>query len=314
MNTKVLVSAPYLLAVIERYREKLERGGIELIIPEVRECLGEAELLGLVGDVSGAICGDDHFTEKVLDAAPRLKVISKWGTGTDSIDRDACAERGIAVYNTVSAFTDAVADTVLGYILMFARRLHELDGDMKMGGWHKYQARALRECTLGIIGVGNIGRAVAVRASACGMKVLGNDIKDIDPAFLSDTGMVTLSKEELLPHVDFLSLNCDLNPTSLRLMDAEHIALMKSDSYIINTSRGKVVDEEVLVDALSSRRIAGAALDVFEREPLSREHPLRRMDNVFLSPHNANSSIAAWKMVHENTIRNLFKGLARGEE
>ena len=171
MSWKVLVSAPYLQPVLDRFRPSLEKQDVQLLVPPVSERLGEEELLVWVGDVDGVICGDDRFTERVLRAAPRLKVLSKWGTGIDSIDLEACEELDIAVHNTPNAFSEPVADTVLGYVLSFARNLHVLDQRMKEGVWHKKGSRALQECTLGVIGVGNVGKAVVRRALAFGMRL-----------------------------------------------------------------------------------------------------------------------------------------------
>jgi D-3-phosphoglycerate dehydrogenase len=157
--------------------------------------------------------------------------------------------------------------------------------------------------------VGNIGKAVTRRARAFGMKVLGTDIVEIDHVFVSETGIEMTSLDHLLANSDFVSLNCDLNPTSHHLINSGALAKMKPTAVLINTARGPIVDEPALVDALQKGRIAGAALDVFEREPLPAESPLRKMDNVLLAPHNSNSSPAAWERVHWNTIKNLIEGL-----
>ncbi len=309
MRWRVLVSAPYMLPVLSEYHSIFEENDVEVIAASVRERLSEAELLPLVGDVDGAICGDDRFTEGVLRAAPRLRVISKWGTGIDSIDLQAAGRLGIRVCNTPGAFTDPVADTVMGYILAFARQLHWMDQDIRAGRWQKPLCVSLQERVLGVVGVGNIGVAVARRAVAFGMHVLGNDIVEIPASFLADTGLKVVSLDQLLAETDFVSLNCDLNPTSYHLIGQRELALMKPTAYLINTSRGPVVDEQALVRALQERQIAGAALDVFEKEPLPPDSSLRALDNCLLAPHNANSSPQAWRRVHENTIHNLLKGL-----
>jgi len=309
MRWRVLVSAPYMLPVLSEYHSIFEENDVEVIAASVRERLSEAELLPLVGDVDGAICGDDRFTERVLRAAPRLRVISKWGTGIDSIDLQAAGRLGIRVCNTPGAFTDPVADTVMGYILAFARQLHWMDQDIRAGRWQKPLCVSLQERVLGVVGVGNIGVAVARRAVAFGMHVLGNDIVEIPASFLADTGLKVVSLDQLLAETDFVSLDCDLNPTSYHLIGQRELALMKPTAYLINTSRGPVVDEQALVHALQERQIAGAALDVFEEEPLPPDSPLRALDNCLLAPHNANSSPQAWRRVHENTIHNLLKGL-----
>jgi len=306
----VLFSAPYMIPSLDRFRPVLDRHGLELIIPDVQERLEEAEILKYAGQFDGAVCGDDRYTARVLEAcAPRLKVISKWGTGVDSIDADACARLGVKLCRTANAFTLPVADTVMGYILSFARRQPWMDRAVKSGIWNKIPGRALSECTLGIIGVGNIGKALVRRARAFGMNLLGNDIVEIDHVFLAETALKMVDLESLLKQSDFVSVNCDLNPTSLRLINTRTLDLMKPEAVLINSARGAIVDEKALIAALQSGRIAGAALDVFEVEPLPLESPLVKMDNVLLAPHNANSSPAAWERVHWNTIRNLLEGL-----
>lgn len=304
---RVLVSAPYLQPVLEDFRGALEARGAELVVPEVHERLSEGELLELVGDIHGVIAGDDHFTEKVLlKASPALKVISKWGTGIDAFDVEACERLGIKVCNTPGAFTMPVADSVMGYILAFARQLPWMDQHMKCGTWQKLPSRSLSESVLGIIGFGNIGRAVARRAMSFGMEVLANDILEIDESVVAEHGVRMVEKEELLQSSDFVSLNCDLNATSRHLMNRQSLGLMKPSAVLVNTARGPLINERELISALESGQIAGAALDVFEDEPLPAGSPLRRMSNVMLAPHNSNSSPKAWERVHENTISNLF--------
>jgi len=306
----ILLSAPYMVPYAERFRPVFEHYGLELIVYNVRERMDENELLAYAGQIDGAVCGDDHFTARVLQAcAPRLKVISKWGTGIDSIDQQEAARLGIQVCRTPNAFTLPVADTVLGYILAFARRLLWMDRAIKSGQWQKNPGRSLSECTLGVIGVGNCGKGVLRRARAFGMKLLGNDIIAIAPDFILENGLEMTGLEDLLARSDFVSLNCDLNPTSRHLMSTHTLSLMKPEAVLINTARGPIVDEAALVQALQARKIAGAALDVFEVEPLPADSPLLKMDQVMLAPHNANSSPAAWERVHWNTINNLLKGL-----
>lgn len=308
--TTVLFTAPYMIPLLDRFRPLLERHGIRLIVPEVRERMGESDLLTYAGQFEGTICGDDEYTARVLQAcAPRLKVISKWGTGIDSIDAETCLRLGIKVFRTENAFTTPVADTVIGYILAFARRLPWMDAEVKAGRWSKLTSRALSECTLGIVGVGRIGKAVARRARAFGMTVLGNDIVEIDHVFLSESGVAMTPLHELLVRSDFVSLNCDLNPSSRHLINASALKMMQPRAVLINAARGPIVDEQALVAALQGGRIAGAALDVFEREPVQPDSPLLSMPNVMLAPHNANSSPTAWERVHTNTVRNLLEGL-----
>jgi D-3-phosphoglycerate dehydrogenase len=299
-----------MIPILKRFEPVFDQYGIDLIVAPVQERLEEDQLLRFAGQFDGAICGDDRYSARVLEAcAPRLKVISKWGTGIDSIDQEAAARLGVKVCRTPNAFTLPVADTVLGYLLAFARRQPWMDRAMKTGVWDKIPGRSLSECSLGVIGVGNCGKAVLRRARAFGMQLLGNDIIEISPDFILEYGVEMTTLEDLLRRSDFVSLNCDLNPTSYHLMDASTLACMKPGAVLINAARGQVVDELALIEALQKELIGGAALDVYEVEPLPIDSPLLQLDNVLLAPHNANSSPAAWERVHLNTIRNLLDGL-----
>jgi D-3-phosphoglycerate dehydrogenase / 2-oxoglutarate reductase len=306
MKWRVLISAPYLVPAVEEFRPRLEAAGVELIVAPVRERLSAAELLPLVQTVDGMICGDDQINETVLANAPRLKVISKWGTGVDSIDMTAAARRRIRVCNIPNAFTDAVADTTLGYMLNFARGLHEMDCDVRRGLWTKPELLSLREWALGIVGVGYIGKAVARRARAFGMTLLGNDRAPIDPLFIEQANLEVVPLTELLGQADVVTLHCDLNESSYHLIGRDELWQMKPSAFLINTARGPIIDETSLVEALEQERIKGAALDVFEVEPLPIDSPLRKLSNCWLAPHNANSSQEAKRRVHEIAIENLL--------
>ncbi|HEX9019501.1 MAG TPA: phosphoglycerate dehydrogenase [Anaerolineaceae bacterium] len=306
----ILLSAPYMIPTLERFRPVFAQYGMEVIVPDVRERMEEGDLLPYAGQVDGAVCGDDRYSAAVLERfAPRLKVISKWGTGIDSIDRQAAARLGIQVRNTPNAFTLPVADTVMGYMLAFVRRLPWMDQQVKAGIWDKIPGRSLSECTLGVIGVGNIGKAVMRRARGFGMKLLGTDIIPIAPDFILENGVEMTTLEDLMRRADFISVNCDLNSTSHHIINAASLSWCKPAAVVINTARGPLVDEPALVDALRAGKIGGAAMDVFEIEPLPQDSPLLSMDNVMLAPHNANSSPSAWERVHWNTLRNLVEGL-----
>ena len=313
MTWRVLISAPYLVPAIEEFRTRLEAAGIDIVLMPVNQSLSEAELIPLVKTIDGVICGDDQFTGAVMNAAPRLKVISKWGTGIDSIDLNAAGRHGIRVCNTPNAFTEAVADTTLGYILNFARGLCEMDAAVRRGLWTKPKLMSLREYTLGIVGVGNIGKAVARRARAFDMTVLGNDRASIDTSFISETQLVVTEFHDLLKRADFVSLHCDLNDTSFHLIGPRELRLMKRSAYLINTSRGPVINEASLIEALDKGLICGAALDVFEVEPLPVDSPLRKQKSCLLAPHNANSSREARRRINEATIRNLLSALRESE-
>lgn len=311
-NWKVLITAPYMLPVVDRFAEFFAEHGIEAVKADVEERMEEADLLPVIGEYDGIVCGDDRFTPKVMDAAPKLKVISKWGTGIDSIDSAAAAERGIRVCRTIDAFTNPVADSVMGYILSFARRLPWMDVRMKGGNWGKIDGRALNECTIGVIGVGATGSATLRRAAPFGATLLGTDIRDIHPGHLASLAVEMVDLDTLLGRSDFVCVHCELNESSHHLLSTDQFARMQNSAVLINLARGPIVDERALVAALKAGEIAGAALDVFEDEPLPLTSALLKMENVMLAPHNSNSSPKAWERVHWSTLHQLVDGLKAG--
>jgi len=304
-----MISAPYMQPVINRFADEFHAQGVRFVAPAVHERMEEADLLPIIDRFDGVICGDDRFSRSVLLKASRLKVISKWGTGVDSIDRNACEELGIRLCNTPGAFTIPVADSAMAYMLALARRSFEQTEQMRDGGWAKLPGVTLSECTIGIIGVGAIGREVARRAAVFGARVLGHDPVEPPAHIIASTGIEMVVLDQLLRESDFVTIHCDLNSTSHRLINRNALAKMKPTAFLINTARGPIVEEFALTEALLSKRLAGAALDVFEVEPLPRASPLRGLKNVLMAAHNSNSSPAAWERVHRSTIDNLIRGL-----
>ena len=314
MKWKIMVSAPYMLPEIDRFRSWFEEHDMELYVPDVKERLEESELLELISEFDGVICGDDRFSEAVYKKANRLKVISKWGTGIDAIHKDIAEQYGIKVYNTPDAFSHPLSDTVLAWMLSFSRNVIKQDCMMKSGGWEKIKGKTLSEQTLGTIGCGNIGSRVAKKASAFGMRILAYDVRELAKPLLEEYQIKQVEMDVLLEEADFISMNCDLNSSSFHLLSDKEFLKMKKSSIVINTARGSVIDEKALIKALKEREIAGAALDVFELEPLPIDSPLRSMENVILSSHNTNSSPKYWEIVHKSTLNNLLNGLKETEK
>lgn len=306
----VLITAPRAVEAIDRYRAALLPAGCELRIEPVAARLEAAQLLPLVGDIEAIVCGDDCLTAEVIAAAPRLRVIAKWGTGIDAIDVAAATSRGIRVCNTPGAFSEPLADTVLGYLLLFSRQLDVMNQEVRAGDWQRRQQRALGECTLGIVGFGHSGRAVARRAGACDMRILASSLEPLGGAEQTRFGVTSVTLDALLAESDFVTLHVDLRPENYRLIDDRRLRQMKPGAFLVNTARGALVDEAALADALASGRLGGAALDVFVDEPLPSDSRLRSLPNVYLAPHNANASIAAAERVHTDTIRNVLLALA----
>jgi len=314
MSLKVLISCPHLQRTIDNYRDLFSQNGVEIDLPEVDQNLSEADLIKIIDQYDGVIAGDDVFSEKVLLHASKLKVISKWGVGVDSIDLEAAKRLGITVSNTPNVFGDEVADLVIGYIILLSRKIHLIDRSVRNGLWKDAQIRgiSLRGKTLGVIGVGSIGKAVVVRAKALGMITLGYDVYPISESFISQTGLKQVSLTELLRNADFISLNCNLTPENRHLLGKKEFNMMKSPVYIINTARGALIDESSLIQALAEGKVAGAALDVFEYEPLPSDSPLRRFENCIFGAHNSSNTYEAILRTNELAIKNLFAGLSGG--
>lgn len=303
MKWKVLISSSHMQSRLDGYLDLLAKNNIEVDTITRPQFVPEADLLEIIEPYHALVCSDDEVTDKVLARAKNLKVISKWGVGINSIDLAEAKRRGIAVYNSPGAFSESCANKAFSYILHFARDVVGQDRSIREGEWEHVPGMALAGKTIGIVGLGNVGKAVAKRAQAFDMKLLYNDIKEV--------GFPIISLEELLKESDFVVLTPDLNPSSLHLINAARLAQMKPTAYLFNVSRGPVVDETALIQALQNKLIAGAGLDVFEVEPLPAESPLRKMNNVILTPHNAYNTKEAENYVHDNTINNLIDGLQK---
>ncbi len=200
MTHTIIFSAPYMMSSVERFRKVIEGYyGIQMIVPDIKQKLLEDEIIAYAGQFDGTICGDDVYSERVIKAClPRLKVISKWGTGIDAIDKEAATRHGVFVGNTLNAFTIPVSETTIGYMLSFVRALPFMDDTMREGIWDKPPITTLSESTIGIIGVGNIGQAVVRRLRAFGARILVNDIAPIKPDFLIEHRIESVPLAELL--------------------------------------------------------------------------------------------------------------------
>jgi len=314
MSLKVLVSCPHLQRTIDNYRDLFSQNDIEIDLPEVDQNLSETDLINIIDQYDGVIAGDDVFSEKVLLNALKLKVISKWGIGVDSIDLEAAKRLGIQVSNTPNVFGDEVADLVIGYIILLSRKMHLIDRSVRNGLWKDAQIRgiSLRGKTLGVIGVGSIGRAVVERAKALGMITLGYDVYPISGSFVKQTSLKQVTLNELLQNADFISLNCNLTLENKHMLGRKEFDMMKSPVYIINTARGALIDESSLIQALTEGKVAGAALDVFEHEPLPGDSTLRQFENCIFGAHNSSNTYEAILRTNELAIKNLFAGLSEG--
>ena len=284
----VLITARY-FAVDPEPVKLLKRNGCVVLHPDIDWTLGDANVsqpraIELLQDAEGAIISSMPITDAVLSETPRLKVIALRGVGYDSVDVAAATARGIAVA-VAPGFTDSVADYLFGLLLAVARQVTLADRLVRERRWEVLVSTNIAGKTMGIIGLGRIGKAVARRAHGFDMPVLAADVVR-DEAFAARYGVQYVPLETLLRQSDVVSVNAPLQGDTRHLIDAEALASMKPTAYLINTARGDLVDEAALAAALRAGRLAGAGLDVFHDEPL-RDSPLRGLDNVVLSPHLA---------------------------
>lgn len=309
MKQTVLISAPYMHREKQKIEKMLKEHSFTVDWVPVEERLEEEDLLPIIGKYHGILCGDDRITPNVIDAAKNLKVIVKWGTGIDSIDKEYAEKKGIKLFRTPDAFTDPVSDSAVGLMLSYVRGFFENDAVVKSGDWDKPQGYTLSEKTIGIIGFGNIGRAVAKKLIPFGPKVYVNDIIDIDKKVLSDLHVEYADKDKIFKECDIITLHTDLNETSEFLLNKDTFKKMRKSPFVINTARGPLIKEEDLIEALNNGVISGTGIDVYEFEPLPKDSPLRKMDNVIASCHNTNSSPACWDRVHKNSLDMMKEGL-----
>ncbi len=309
MSRRVLVSCVQMQRELHKYETTFAARDIELVVPEVDQQLLEDELLEIMPGIYGVIVGDDQFTARVLEGSPELRVLSKWGVGTDCIDIEAATRLGIAVTNTPGVLADEVADVATGYILMLARGLHRIDAALRQGTWLKIEGESLRGKILGIVGLGSIGRAVAERAAAFGMHVVGCDPAAQARAAARAMGVRTKGFDDVLGVSDYLVLCAPLTRETYHLMDEDALSTMKHQAKLINVARGPLIDEAALVAALKCGRLAGAALDVFETEPLPAKSRLCSMSQVILGSHNASNTREAVERTSRLAVENLLAHL-----
>ncbi len=263
--------------------ERLCEVGFDLVFCTPGKMPSEEELIALLPDCVGHLAGVEPITARVLDAATALKVISRNGSGVDSIDLEAAAARGIRVCRAEGANSRSVAELTLGLLLSLARSIPFSDHHLKGGRWQRRRGMELAGQTLGLVGCGQIGRAVAEMALALGMQVIAYDVA---PA-ASPAGSPSFryaSLDEVLRAADFLSLHCPATADGRPLLGAAELAAMKPTAHLVNTARASLVDSQALLDALEGDCLAGAAVDVYETEPPG-DDPLVKHDRVVATPH-----------------------------
>lgn len=287
--------------------EMLEKYGYEIIKNDTGKSYTEDELLKVIEDVDGLIVGLDPVTRKVLEKGKKLKAVSKYGVGVDNIDLEAAKELGIKVTYTPGANNESVADFAFALMLASSRKVNELDEIVRSNKWEKKIGIEVYGKTIGIVGTGAIGKGVARRASGFNMEILAYDLY-ADEAFANQIGMKYVDKKTLLEKSDFITLHVPLTDEMYHFIDSEELSMMKKSAILINTSRGGIVNEDALYDALKENKIAGAAFDVYEKEPPTNSK-LLELKNILLAPHCGASTVDATNRMGVMAVQGLVSVL-----
>lgn len=310
-NARVLVSDKLSEAGLQVLREA---SNVDL---EYRPGMSEDELCSVIGEFDGLLIrSGSRVTARVVDAADKLRVIGRAGIGVDNVDIPAASRRGIVVMNTPTGNSVTTAEHALALLAALARKIPQAVASMREGKWEKskFQGREIAYKTLGIIGLGNIGRIVADRAQGLKMKVIG-----VDPVMNSDRaaelGVELVDLDALLTRADFITIHAPLTPETKGMINDAAFEKMKDDALLVNAARGGIVDEEALVRAIQEGKIAGAALDVFGKEPIEPGHPLLSLENVLCTPHLGASTSEAQERVAveiaEQAVAYLQQGVVK---
>lgn len=304
----VLVTCRQMQVELPPHRYRIEKLGYEVIAPDLagRQQFSSAELLEYSSRLVGIIAGDDELDRAFFEGADSLKAVIRWGIGMDSVDQAAARQKGVTVRNTPGVFGAEVADSAFGYILNLTRSFLTVDAAVRRGEWPKVEGITLAGSRLGIVGFGAIGREIAKRGRGFGMEVVA-----FDPFVDTATDATIVELDALVATSRFIVLACPLTSDTHHLINADRLALARPDSFLVNVARGPVVLEKDLVQALVDGRLAGAALDVFEVEPLPLDSPLRTLPNVVLGAHNASNTREGVVRASNTAVEFLIAELTR---
>lgn len=312
MTPRILLTTTSFQDTPGMHHDMLAATGWEVI--RARGPLSEADTLAQVGDIDGYICGDDAITRAVLEKARRrLKVLSKYGIGVDKIDVPTCTEFGIPLLFTPGVNHSTVAEHTFLLLLALEKNLLFHTDSVRSGGWKRQTGHELLEKTIGIVGMGRIGKEVAIRAKAFGMKPIGYDVY-WDEAFAKEQGIPrAASIDEIFAASDYLSLHTNLTPETRDLVRAETIAKMKPGVIVLNCARGEIVNTADMAAALQSGRIRGYGTDVLDEEPPPADHPLTRLPNCLVTPHIGSRTHESVQRQAMAAVTNLIRAM-HGEQ
>ena len=311
MRVERMSQVPLSLVPMEIEAEELTKVNAELVDIE---CATEDEIIKAAKDADALLVVFAPMTCRVLGALPKLKVIVRYGIGYDTVDVDAATDNGVLLVNIPDFGLEEVSNHTMTLLLVFAGKLVSLNEGTKQGRWNEAQlaraaAAAPYEQTMGLVGCGRIGRMTARKAQCFGLRILGYD-PYVATSLAGEHGITLVSLPELLKESDFVSVHTLLNKETWHLIGEKEFRKMKPTAYFINTSRGAVVDEAALIKALQEKWIAGAGLDVFEKEPVDPDNPLLKMDSVIVTPHCSSHSVASIRRLKTSVAQEAARVLS----
>lgn len=283
-KSRVLVTPRSFAEYDPSLRTELEAAVDDVLYNDKGRALRAEELMQMLADRDGLIAGLDEINRAAIEAAPRLKVIARYGVGVDNVDLQAASERGVIVTNTPGANAFSVAELTIGLMLALARSIPHADRSTKSGRWPRLSGRSLAGKTIGLIGLGSVGREVARRLTPFDCTLMAFDPL-VEPEQARSLGVEWVNRGALLEEADILTLHCPLTPQTHDMVDSEFLTSMKTGALLINTARGELVDESALAEALASEQLGGAALDTLRQEPPAPDNPLLNFDQVIVTPH-----------------------------
>jgi len=284
----------------------LREAGLEVRFPPRPDITDEEENIRVLQGISATIAGGEPYSRRVMAALPDLRVISRWGVGVDRVDLEAVTDSNAVVAITPSANHEAVAEHAVALLLAVSRFLVQRNDEIHRGLWERRCSLPLREKTLGLVGLGRIGRSVVVRAEAFRMRLLAHEAFP-DREFARRHGIELVDLDTLLARSDYVTLHVPLTEETRGLINRRTLSRMKPGALLVNTSRGGLVVEEDLVDALKSGHLGGAGLDVFVQEPIQGDHPLLNLDNVLVSDHTAGIDTRSVEAMAVDAARNIVE-------
>ena len=297
---KILITTQMMIHEQPRFSKWLIDLGYDPEFKMNAQFLCEEDCLKLLPIYDGWIAGDDQITESVIKhLTPKLKIISKWGTGIDSINMLACKNNNIQVKNSPGAFADAVGEMAVAYLLSMTRGILDTNNKVRAGEWPKKQYKTLVGMNIGFLGLGAIGQAAALRLENFRSKIYYSDPN------VNINKYSKVSIQELFSIADALIISASLNPSTKKLINDETLDLLKKEIFLVNVGRGSILDEKSLLKAIDRKKIISAALDVYEQEPLLQNNNLLKKDNIIFGSHNANNTFDAVEAVHLNTINQI---------